>query len=125
MSKRVAATCEDCYFRQAGLCALPGNAPCPTFRAAATGHLEPPPQPRLVILRVMLAALDRPAPRLEPPHAAVDDPVHACGCVRATVDVHHPLELFDEVVVARRGDLAQPGDLDGHVRTSGVGGRPS
>jgi hypothetical protein len=49
MSKRVAATCEDCYFRQAGLCALPGNAPCPTFRAAATGHLEPPPQPRLVL----------------------------------------------------------------------------
>ena len=51
MSKRVAAaTCEDCYFRQAGLCALPGNAPCPTFRAAAaSGHLEPPPQPRLVL----------------------------------------------------------------------------
>lgn len=49
MSKRAAATCEDCYFRQAGLCALPGNAPCPTFRASASGHLAPPPQPRLVL----------------------------------------------------------------------------
>jgi hypothetical protein len=48
MSKRVAATCEDCYFRREGLCALPGNAPCPTFRAA-TGALAPPPQPRLVL----------------------------------------------------------------------------
>jgi len=49
MSKRAAATCQECYFRQAGLCALPGNAPCPTFRAAAAGHLAPPQQPRLVL----------------------------------------------------------------------------
>ena len=28
------ASCNDCYFRRAGLCALPGNTPCPTFRAA-------------------------------------------------------------------------------------------
>ena len=49
MSKRSAATCEDCYFRQTGLCALPGNTPCPTFRAAAVGHLAPPAQPRLVL----------------------------------------------------------------------------
>lgn len=48
MSKRSAATCDDCYFRQAGLCALPGNAPCPTFRAAV-GRLVPPTQPRLVL----------------------------------------------------------------------------
>jgi hypothetical protein len=27
-------TCEQCYFRRAGLCALPGNTPCPTFRPA-------------------------------------------------------------------------------------------
>ena len=54
MSKRSAATCEDCYFRQAGLCALPGNAPCPTFRAAVVGRLTPPAQPRLV-LRVPVA----------------------------------------------------------------------
>jgi hypothetical protein len=49
MSKRAAATCEDCYFRREGLCALPGNIPCPTFRAARVGHLAPPAQPRLVL----------------------------------------------------------------------------
>jgi hypothetical protein len=49
MSKRRASTCEDCYFRQAGLCALPGNVPCPTFRAATVGRLAPPVQPRLVM----------------------------------------------------------------------------
>ena len=47
MSKRREATCSDCYFRQAGLCALPGDAPCPTFRAAVR-KLEPPRQPMLV-----------------------------------------------------------------------------
>ena len=31
------ATCNDCYFRRAGLCALPGETPCPTFRAVAAG----------------------------------------------------------------------------------------
>jgi hypothetical protein len=60
MSKRSTATCDDCYFRQSGLCALPGNAPCPTFRAAVVGRLEPPPQPRLVLL----------APRPQVAHAA-------------------------------------------------------
>jgi hypothetical protein len=59
MSKRGTATCEDCYFRQAGLCALPGNVPCPTFRASV-GRLEPPRQPRLVLL----------APRPQVAHAA-------------------------------------------------------
>lgn len=29
------STCDQCFFRQAGLCALPGNTVCPTFRAAA------------------------------------------------------------------------------------------
>ncbi len=48
MSKRAVATCEDCYFRREGLCALPGNMPCPTFRAA-TANLVPPAQPRLVL----------------------------------------------------------------------------
>jgi hypothetical protein len=43
-------SCTDCYFRREGLCALPGDAPCPTFRAvAAGGRLEPPRQPRLVL----------------------------------------------------------------------------
>jgi hypothetical protein len=49
MSTRRAATCDDCYFRREGLCALPGNVPCPTFRAATVGHLAPPAQPRLVL----------------------------------------------------------------------------
>jgi hypothetical protein len=47
MNKRTEATCSDCYFRRAGLCALPGEAICPTFRMAQT-RLAPPPQPPLV-----------------------------------------------------------------------------
>jgi hypothetical protein len=50
MSKRSEASCSDCYFRRAGLCALPGETVCPTFRLAATGRLSPPRQPRLVPL---------------------------------------------------------------------------
>jgi len=47
-------TCKDCYFRNAGLCALPGETPCPTFRAlAASGRLQPPRQARLVIRPTM------------------------------------------------------------------------
>ena len=48
LSKKTKATCNDCYFRCAGLCALPGDAICPTFRLRAQGRLEPPPQPPLV-----------------------------------------------------------------------------
>ena len=48
MSKRAKATCSDCYFRRAGLCALPGETTCPTFRLQAAGRLAPPQQPRLV-----------------------------------------------------------------------------
>ena len=48
MSKRITATCNECYFRRAGLCALPGETICPTFRSYAVGQLAPPPQPRLV-----------------------------------------------------------------------------
>jgi hypothetical protein len=48
MSKRGKATCDDCYFRRAGLCALSPEVPCPTFRAASGGSLTPPRQPRLV-----------------------------------------------------------------------------
>jgi hypothetical protein len=47
MSKRTKATCDDCYFRRAGLCALSPDTPCPTFRVAGRS-LTPPPQPRLV-----------------------------------------------------------------------------
>jgi hypothetical protein len=48
MSKKLEATCSDCYFRAAGLCALPGETICPTFRASIIGRLAPPVQPRLV-----------------------------------------------------------------------------
>jgi hypothetical protein len=48
MSKRSEATCGDCYFRRAGLCALPGETICPTFRACTADRLAPPKQPRLV-----------------------------------------------------------------------------
>jgi len=48
LSKKIKATCSDCYFRCAGLCALPGEEVCPTFRLRTVGRLEPPPQPRLV-----------------------------------------------------------------------------
>jgi hypothetical protein len=40
-------TCEDCYFRRRGLCALALERPCPTFRAAGS-RLEPPVRPPLV-----------------------------------------------------------------------------
>lgn len=48
MSKAVDVTCNDCYFRRAGLCALPGDTPCPTFRPYTKGTLVPPRQPRLI-----------------------------------------------------------------------------
>ena len=43
-------TCQDCYFRRTGLCALPGETTCPTFRAVSRGSvgLVPPRQPQLV-----------------------------------------------------------------------------
>jgi hypothetical protein len=49
MGKLTRTTCNDCYFRREGLCALPGDTPCPTFRAAVRGGLAPPQQPRLVL----------------------------------------------------------------------------
>ena len=48
MSKRSEVTCEDCYFRKAGLCALLLESPCPTFRHAERGVLVPPRQSQLV-----------------------------------------------------------------------------
>lgn len=47
-TKRTELTCDDCYFRREGLCALTGNVPCPTFRTASAGSLTPPRQPTLV-----------------------------------------------------------------------------
>jgi hypothetical protein len=48
MSKGIKATCDDCYFRRAGLCALSPETPCPTFRAESRGSLMRPQQPQLV-----------------------------------------------------------------------------
>ena len=48
MAKTPNASCNDCYFRRAGLCALLGDTPCPTFRAHTRGTLTPPRQPQLV-----------------------------------------------------------------------------
>lgn len=48
MSKRIKLTCNDCYFRQLGLCALPLEEPCPTFRLQERGALAHPRQAPLV-----------------------------------------------------------------------------
>jgi hypothetical protein len=45
-----AHTCNDCYFRQQSLCALPRTEPCPTFRMAKNGRPARPPQPPLVAI---------------------------------------------------------------------------
>jgi hypothetical protein len=36
--------CEDCFFHQQMLCALPEKKPCPTFRPAHPEGLKPPQQ---------------------------------------------------------------------------------
>jgi hypothetical protein len=48
VAKRTEVTCDDCFFRKAGLCALLLESPCPTFRHAERGLLVPPSHPRLV-----------------------------------------------------------------------------
>jgi hypothetical protein len=39
-------TCEDCFFRKNGLCALEQNEPCATFRPDSPEGLRPPRQLR-------------------------------------------------------------------------------
>jgi hypothetical protein len=56
MTRLTAPTCDDCYFRRHGLCAMTPEQPCPTFRAA-TRTLQPPKQPRLVPLAVAAGAV--------------------------------------------------------------------
>jgi hypothetical protein len=56
MTRQEAPTCDDCYFRVKGLCAMTPEHPCPTFRAAAR-RLQPPRQPRLVPLAASAAAV--------------------------------------------------------------------
>jgi hypothetical protein len=48
VANRTKLTCEDCYFKRAGLCALTLEAPCPTFRKQSKGSLVPPQQASLV-----------------------------------------------------------------------------
>ena len=50
MTQRTHLTCDDCFFRQKGLCALLAQTPCPTFRPTVSGALAAPRQPRLVPL---------------------------------------------------------------------------
>ncbi|MBA3841962.1 MAG: hypothetical protein H0X39_04975 [Actinobacteria bacterium] len=56
MTRPTLHTCNDCYFRRHGLCAMTPEHPCPTFRAA-TLTLQPPRQPRLIPLAVSAAAV--------------------------------------------------------------------
>jgi hypothetical protein len=56
MAKLAQVTCADCYFRRAGLCALPTEVPCPTFRAYARGALAPSLQAPLVPRRPLALA---------------------------------------------------------------------
>jgi hypothetical protein len=54
--RKGAVTCEDCYFRRAGLCALSLERPCPTFRPATkAGDLLPLRQAPLVPRPVLVA----------------------------------------------------------------------
>ena len=41
-----AATCDDCFFRRAELCALTGEKICPTFRPVAEPQVAVEPEPR-------------------------------------------------------------------------------
>jgi hypothetical protein len=54
MTAKNAPTCDDCYFRTRGLCAMRPERPCPTFRAS-TRALQPPLQPRLIPLALSAA----------------------------------------------------------------------
>ncbi len=54
-------TCDDCYFRRAGLCALALDAPCPTFRLHSRGPLVKPQKPQLVPRSLASVGAERPA----------------------------------------------------------------
>jgi hypothetical protein len=45
MSDERKISCDDCYFRRLGLCAIPGNTPCPTFRPVSSIETRPPERP--------------------------------------------------------------------------------
>jgi hypothetical protein len=44
-----AVTCEDCFFKSRGLCALGLDSPCPTFRPDTPEGLVPPRHPALLM----------------------------------------------------------------------------
>ena len=46
--RNAAVTCDDCFFRRRGLCALGLDSPCPTFRPDTPEGLVPPRQPALL-----------------------------------------------------------------------------
>ena len=46
--KQCKVSCEDCFFRQNLLCALPDDEPCATFRPNHPDGLRPPKQMRFV-----------------------------------------------------------------------------
>src|SRR3954464_14051873 len=48
-ARNAAVTCEDCFFRSRGLCALGLDSPCPTFRPDSPDGLVPPRQPVLLM----------------------------------------------------------------------------
>ena len=48
-ARTVAVTCDECFFRRRGLCALALDSPCSTFRADTADGLVPPRQPALLI----------------------------------------------------------------------------
>ena len=59
-ANQIRASCEDCYFRRAGLCALRLEEPCPTFRPHAEGafhrqqRLRLTPRPLHEVVRAQL-----------------------------------------------------------------------
>ncbi len=46
--KQCKVSCDDCFFKQQGLCALQDTTPCPTFRPNHPEGLRPPRQLRFV-----------------------------------------------------------------------------
>jgi hypothetical protein len=63
-ARTAAVSCEECFFRRRGLCALGLDSPCPTFRPDSPDGLVPPRQPALLMR-------DRGKPAPAAPHAVV------------------------------------------------------
>jgi hypothetical protein len=47
-TRRTKVSCDDCFFRRHGLCALAESEPCATFRPDTPEGLSPPRQMRFV-----------------------------------------------------------------------------